>query len=225
MTVDADSGGIGAGRAGPCAGLEVGQTIWEITDNFGVVAGDHRLTLGTHGELIDLVDDASQFPAGVWTFENLDSLALGRASSYFRDSNESGSRVAFRVTQLGFYLQDQWMPTPRLALTAGLRMDVPFLPTAPRQNPEAFQHLEINTALTPSGNPLWSPRLGVNYDLTGRRTAVLRGGLGLFSGRPAYQWFRNVYARTGAQMLICEGEDVPAFTLDPARQPTELRPR
>jgi hypothetical protein len=220
VTVDADSGAIGAGRPESCLGLEVGQTIWEITDNFGVAAGDHRLTLGTHGELIDLVDEASQFRAGVWTFENLDSLALGRASSYVRDSNTAGSRVAFRVTQLGFYLQDQWMPTPRLALTAGLRVDVPFLPTAPRRNPEAFQHLEINTALTPSGNPLWSPRLGANYDLTGRRTAVLRGGLGLFAGRPAYQWFRNVYARTGARRLICVGEEVPAFTLDPARQPT-----
>lgn len=220
VTVNVDSGGTEAGRPGACLGLEVGQTIWEITDNFGVAAGDHRLTLGTHGELIDLVDDASEFQAGVWFFDDLDSLVRRKASSYLRDSSTAGSRVAFRVTQLGFYLQDQWSPTPRLMLTAGLRVDVPFLPTAPSRNPEVFEQLGINTALTPSGNPLWSPRLGVNYDLSGRRTAVLRGGLGVFAGRPAYQWFRNVYARTGARRLICEGEDVPLFTLDPARQPT-----
>ena len=221
VSVLADEGEIVAGRPSPCLGVETGSTIWEVTDNFGIAAGNHRLTLGTHGELIDLVDDALEFQAGAWSFDNLDSLARGKASSYVRDFNLAGSRVAFRVKQIGFYLQDQWMPAPRLTLTAGLRMDVPFVPTQPRQNPVVLQQLGINTALTPSGNPLWSPRLGVNYDLSGRGTAVLRGGLGLFAGRPAYQWFRNVYARTGARRLFCEGDVVPAFTLDPARQPTE----
>ena len=44
------------------------------------------------------------------------------------------------------------MPTPRLTLTAGLRLDVPFVPTPPTQNPLALRELGINTALTPSGN-------------------------------------------------------------------------
>ena len=50
----------------------------------------------------------------------------------------------------------------------------------------------------------------MNYDLSGRGTAVLRGGLGLFAGRPAYQWFRNVYARTASKRLVCSarGADI-----------------
>ena len=35
----------------------------------------------------------------------------------------------FNVHQVGLYLQDQWTPVSRLTLTAGLRFDVPFLPT------------------------------------------------------------------------------------------------
>ena len=216
-----DPGEIAAGTPGSCLGLETGTTIWELTDNLGVAAGSHRLTFGIHGELIDLVDDVLTDPAGFWFFDSLDSLAQGTAGFYIRTLAAAGPQVAFRVNQLGVYVQDQWLPTPRLTLTAGLRFDVPFVPTSPVQNAAALNELGINTALTPSGNVLWSPRLGVNYDLSGRGTALLRGGLGLFAGRPAYQWFRNVYARNGVRRLDCGGDDVPDFTLDPARQPTE----
>jgi hypothetical protein len=221
VPVRADGGEITAGVAPSCIGAESGQTMWELTDNFGMAAGNHRLTLGTHGELIDLVDDVVDLPGGVWFFDSLDSLAQGEAALYLRDSAIAGAQVAFRVNQIGGYAQDQWAPTPRLTLTAGLRLDVPFLPTPPAQNPVALQELGINTALTPSGNILWSPRLGVNYDLSGRGTARVRGGVGLFAGPPAYEWFRQVYARTGTRALTiqCEGDAVPAFTLDPANQP------
>ena len=219
--VAVDSGEIAAGMPGSCLGLETGTTIWELTDNFGVAAGSHRLTFGFHGELIDLVDDVLIAPTGFWFFESLDSLAAGTAAFYTRTRAAAGSQAAFRVNQIGVYVQDQWLPTPRLTLTAGLRFDVPFVPTSPVQNAAALRALGINTALTPSGNVLWSPRLGVNYDLSGRGTAQLRGGLGLFAGSPAYQWFRNVYARNGVLLLDCGGNAVPAFTLDPATQPTE----
>jgi hypothetical protein len=126
------------------------------------------------------------------------------------------------VHQIGFYAQDQWSPTPRLTLTQGLRFDVPFLADPPAQHPVVLRDLGVNTALTPSGNILWSPRLGVSYDLSGRGTTLLRGGIGLFAGRPAYQWFRNVYATTGilSSTIDCSRDVVPAFTLDPADQPT-----
>jgi hypothetical protein len=222
VEVEANEGLMYAGMPNSCLGLESGQTIWELTDNFGIAVGNHRLTFGTHGELIDLVDDVVASPAGFWAFHDLDSLALGQAFHYSRTIATAGSQVAFSVKQIGVYLQDQWEPTPRLTLTAGLRLDVPFLPVPPTQNPLALRDLGINTALTPNGNPLWSPRLGVNYDLSGRGTIVLRGGLGLFAGRPAYQWFRNGYARTGALIsaIECEGDNVPAFTLDPVNPPT-----
>ena len=127
------------------------------------------------------------------------------------------------MRQIGFYLQDQWAPTARLTLTAGLRLDVPFLPNDPPQNPDLLAGLGINTAVTPSGHALWSPRLGLSYDASGRGRTFLRGGIGLFAGRPAYIWFREAHFNTGLQQLhlACTGDATPAFTLDPSRQPTQ----
>jgi hypothetical protein len=223
VSLRADESELFAGTQGLCLGLETGHTMWEITDNLGMVVGNHRLTLGTHGERIDLVDDVLAFPGGVWFFTSLDSLDRGEASGYSRDFTiAADSQVAFRVNQIGGYVQDQWLPTPRLTLTVGLRFDVPFVPQPPAQNATALNDLDINTALTPSGNVLWSPRFGVNYDPSGRSTTVLRGGVGFFAGPPAYVWFRNVYGTTGVRglHLACGEDAVPAFTLDPRQQPT-----
>ena len=227
VTVRADSFDLHAGEqgspSGGCGDRETGHTTWEITDNFGLAAGSHRLTFGVHGQRIDLVENPPGFSRGEWTFENLDSLQRGRASSYLRHyPSRTGERLAFDVYQIGFYVQDQWLATPRLTLTAGLRMDAPFVPDAPPQNPVAMQELGINTAHTPSGNPLWSPRLGVNYDLSGRGTTRLRGGAGLFAGHPPYLWFRGAYLLNApwTTALDCTEGAVPNFTLDLRNQPT-----
>ena len=99
-------------------------------------------------------------------FDSLDSLEQGTPSGYFRlvpgPLAPTGPVADFPVRQLGFYLQDQWAPTGRLTLTAGLRLDVPFVGSEPPQNPDLLASLGINTAVTPSGHPLWSPRLGVS---------------------------------------------------------------
>jgi hypothetical protein len=98
----------------------------------------------------------------------------------------SHSLIGCQAHQIAVYAQDRWAPTSRLTFTAGLRLEVPFVPTPPVQNPALLAALGINTSLTPSGHPLWSPRLGISYDLNGRGTAFVRGGVGLFAGRPAY---------------------------------------
>jgi len=212
-----------AGAADACHGDEIGYTIWELTDNVGVTSGSHRITLGTHDELIDLVDEGRVSIQGQWVFDGLEALEQGTPTGYARDvSGPEEGLAAFHVNQLGVYLQDQWSVTPRLTLTGGIRVEVPFVPTPPGTNPTALDSLGINTSLTPSGHPLWSPRLGVSWDASGRGTTILRGGTGLFAGRPAFQWFRNVYRTNGAlgHRIICGDSAVPAFTLDPASQPS-----
>lgn len=203
------------------------ESIWELTDNLGLQVGAHRLTLGMHHELIHLL---SRFPApdgGLWLFDGLDSLEQGIPSGYSRrlpgPLAPAGPVADFPVRQMGFYLQDQWAPTTRLTFTAGLRLDVPFVGSDPPQNPALLAGLGINTAVTPSGHPLWSPRIGASYDLSGTGRTFLRGGIGVFAGRPAYILFQQSHFNTGLQelQLNCTRTDTPAFTLDPAHQPTE----
>lgn len=224
VIVSADAGALGAGSA--CFAGFSNQTLWELTDNFSWGLGRHRLTVGTHGELahVDRVDFSTR---GEWQFNSLDSLASGISWRYLRNVPNplypEGTPANFRVHQIGLYAQDQWSPTARLTLTGGLRVDVPFLPTPPAFNPTLLSELGINTTLTPSGNMVWSPRLGFSYDLSGRGAAFLRGGVGLFAGRPAYHWFNSVYQLTGMGLfqILCFDQDVPPFTLDPARQPND----
>ncbi|HET8623983.1 MAG TPA: TonB-dependent receptor [Gemmatimonadales bacterium] len=226
LEVQVDDGTVAAGRPPGCEGAVTAQTIWEMTDNLSLASGAHRLTFGTHGELIHLLDASLLFSGGLWFFDGLDALEQGTPSGYLRDLpgplRPEGARADFHVRQIGLYAQDEWTPTPRLTVTAGLRFDVPFLPTPPAQNPTLLSELGIDTGITPDGNVLWSPRLGLNYDLFGRGTTFLRGGIGLFAGRPAYFWLREAYFRTGLEQvrLACFGGDVPAFTLEPTHQPT-----
>jgi hypothetical protein len=220
---------LGAGAVNSCAERFAHQTVWELTDNASWTMGAHHLTLGTHDELIHL--DGVRRPrvgAGRWFFDGLDSLEQGVASRYVRDLISPSAAVtsadAFGVRQVGLYVQDQWTPVSGLTLTGGLRFDVPFLPTTPGRDPAlAAGPLGINTAVTPSGNLLWSPRLGFNYDVGSRGRSFVRGGVGLFSGRPIYLYFSNIFETNGVNLfhVDCRDDgDVPAFTIDPALQPT-----
>jgi hypothetical protein len=227
VVVEVDAGVVVAGEQRGCR-QDNFESIWELTNNLELTAGSHHLTLGTHDELIHIYDAGGTVSdPGAWIFQSLDALEQGLPVVYERfvpgPTIPTGGRPDFKVNQIGFYLQDQWIPNPRLTVTAGLRFDVPFLPTAPPENRELLSALGISTARTPGGRVLWSPRLGVNYDLSGRGATSLRGGIGLFAGRPAYTWLENAYADAGIGLLFleCAFENVPRFTLDPSAQPSQ----
>ena len=167
----------------------------------------------------------------MWSFRNVDSLSAGRPFRYeiALPLRPGGPTADFKVQQLGGYMQDRFAATPRLTVILGLRADVP-VEKAPVKNQTLLDTLGINTGDFPSGNILWSPRLGFNYDVSGDGTTRLRGGAGIFSGRPPYVWMSNAYGNTGREQatLICDGavtgpvaytDTVPAFTVDPAAQP------
>ncbi|MEO7987576.1 MAG: TonB-dependent receptor, partial [Gemmatimonadales bacterium] len=223
VVVRADESFLVAGDEFACTENFSNQDVWELTDNLSWSQGSHQLTFGTHTELIRTRRLTLVYPLGQWQFASLDSLEQGLPEAYFRTlPNPALPEVPaadLGINQVGLYAQDQWAATPSLILTAGLRMDVPFFTSSPVGNPLLRSELGIDNTLTPSGNTLWSPRLGFSYDLAGR--GFLRGGVGLFSGRPAYHWISSVYAFNGldASNLFCDGPAVPAFTLDPASQP------
>ena len=62
----------------------------------------------------------------------------------------------------------------------------------------------------------------MSYDLHGDGRTFLRGGIGLFAGRPAFRWFDEVFVHTGldAVDVRCDRTNVPAFVTDVDHQPT-----
>ena len=224
VVVRADESFLVAGDGFSCTVNFSNQDVWELTDNLSWFQGPHQLTFGTHNELIRTRRLTLIQPLGHWEFASLDSLQAGLPELYSgsvpNPLQPEGSEADLGINQIGLYVQDRWAASPSLTLTAGLRMDVPFVTSSPVRNPLLESELGIDNTLTPSGNTLWSPRLGFSYDLGGK--GFLRGGVGVFSGRPAYHWISSVYGGTGlnASNLSCEGPDVPAFTLDPDNHPS-----
>jgi hypothetical protein len=82
--------------------------------------------------------------------------------------------------------------------------------------------LGIHTGQFPSGNVMLSPRMGFNWDPFGNGNTILRGGVGLFTGRPPYVWMSNAFTGTGLEQatLTCTPGSIPAFTTDIASLPT-----
>jgi hypothetical protein len=211
-----------AGGGGGCTSTsQVRQDAVEVTDNVTSGFGAHVVTLGTHIEMLRFQDRPPR-GAGTWTFLNLDSLEAGRALQYARTfpGPSSTGVVEFDTRQIGLYLQDRWSPARGLQLTAGLRIDVPVLPDRVDVSVALDSALNIDAGRRPSGTLLWSPRLGINYDLRGAGRTFVRGGIGTFNGRPPYAWLGTSLRDDGAHQLslICTGTGVPPF--DPVNQPT-----
>lgn len=106
--------------------------------------------------------------------------------------------------QLGVYVQDEYQINPDLRITAGLRIDLLFYPGDLPRNP-ALEALNLNipdprdagatispdVSQLPKVNPLFSPRIGFNWDVNGDRSFQVRGGTGIFSGRLPFVWISN----------------------------------
>lgn len=206
------------------------QDVFEITNNFTLPIGSHRLTLGTRNEFYEVANLFGQRLFGEWTVNftcptanplcNLDSLAAGAATQYQvgkvfpNDPNRGVAR--FRAASYAFYAQDQWSATDRLTITAGLRAEIPTFRDQPPQNDSVIKYFGQNTADVPSGNVQWAPRVGFNWDVTGDQRNQLRGGAGVFVGRPAYVWLGNAFQNsglTGVGAITCQPtQGVPRVT-------------
>ncbi len=128
----------------------------------------------------------------------------------------------------GGYLQDEWRPTNSLTITAGVRFDVPRFGETGYTNSvadaltfrdETGAPISYDTGEMPSTKLLWSPRVGVNWDVFGDQSTQLRGGGGLFSGRPAYVWISNQIGNTGVLTGFEQLDNTTArpFNPDPNR--------
>jgi len=223
---------IAAGAERYSGANALNQDIWEVTDNLTFPVRMHLITVGTHNEFFHFMNVYFPIEQGLWWFANVDSLARGVPFRYQialpTASRPDGPVADFNVSQLGVYLQDRWTATPRLTLTMGVRYDVPRLPK-PAYNAKLdsiFYGVRTGKVWGPDSvggirtdrmdlSALFSPRLGFNYDVMGNGNTIIRGGVGIFSGRPAYVWVSNAFSNTGMEQatLTCStAATMPAFT-------------
>jgi hypothetical protein len=220
----ADQGRLVAGADRNSQENQLDQHILQLAENVTGHLGDHEVQGGVQLGLLSFRDAFFPQSLGQWTFASLDALEAGTPSRFDRalPLRPEGTLSDFGVTELAFYLQDVWRLHPRFSATFGVRVDVPIVGTSPTFNPAVLDAFGVRTDEVPSGNALWSPRLGLRWDAGANRRTTVHGGLGWFTGRIPYVWLSNAYRSTGLEQaqLTCTGPAVPAFTLDPAAQPT-----
>jgi hypothetical protein len=209
-------------------GNELDQDVYEATANLTFGLGkNHQITVGTHNEFFKFRNLFAQNRYGTWSFASADSLEAGLPRYYeaLLEARTDGFTARFSVKQLGGYIQDAWRPNDRLTVTAGLRFDTPYFKDKPSQNnaKALIDTLKINTGQFPSGNANWAPRVGFNWDPAGTGNTIVRGGVGVFSGRPPYVWTSNAFTGTGLEQVtitcsrivgVGTQANIPGFTLD-----------
>lgn len=214
------------------------QDIWSVTDNLSWYVGNHSFVFGTHNEFYHFSNLFIQDAYGSYFFDSPDDFYAGNIKQYrFAQANTEVTgtprwAAALRAGMLGFYAQDTWNATDKLDLTAGVRMDIPLFFDTPAENASfnafmASKDLGYRTDSRLNSTPLISPRFGFRWNMDDSNRYILRGGIGIFTGRIPFVWLNNAFANTGVQLSsysISVNTNNPDATkelsliLDPAKQ-------
>lgn len=232
---------------------ELRYKSYQLQNNLSVYLGEHNLTFGISAERYESENVFFPGSQSVYVYNSLADFYTD-ANGYLADPNSTTSPVTLRRFQVrwsnipglekpvqplkvwytGAYAQDQWQILENLNVIAGLRIDVPFFENTGYHNPEVdtmnFKDengniVNYRTDKMPDANILFSPRIGFNFDVFGNKMTQLRGGTGIFTGKPAYVWISNQIGNngilTGFERL--DNTTIRPFNPDPNRyKPTNV---
>lgn len=211
----------GAGRFLTAFGYEpftynnqLNSDIFQLNDIATFYTGKHEIVIGTQNYIRKFKNGFAPNYNGTYRFKSLNDFYASvnngtpNAIRYdFRYSALKDGSFPFAevgVAELGFFVQDKWRIKKNLTLTAGLRVDAPiynkdfeFNPNVP--NLTFRDGAKYNTADAPKTSLLFSPRLGVNWDVKGDQKTQVRGGIGVFAGPPPFVWISNQASNNGVQ--------------------------
>ena len=165
--------------------------------------GSHVIKVGATVDFLkyDLLKEINENP--LFVFNGSNSFAFPVEARYgFGDPQVGGNN-----TQFGIYAQDDWSPTPRLTVNAGIRWDVEtgmydrgfVTPQAVRDSISAastpfFVNIDPQRYFTDGTDRknfygAIQPRLGLSYALNEARTTTVFGAAGIFYDRLGYNGF------------------------------------
>ena len=233
-------------------GNKLDYNTFHITDNLTKYAGKHTITGGFNFEKYQ--SNNLFYPAsnGVYIFSSLtsfyaaanESLANGGKPSVtnlptrfqYRYSALPGAvdpMQVLKTTRLDIYGQDEYQASKNLKLTFGLRAAIIDIEPTSLENSAVTAMTfakgeKLNTSTMPKTQILWEPRLGFNMDVFGNKRTQLRGGTGVFTGRPPYVFISNQVGNNGVLTGYIDSDNKGAtkygFTPNPAQYYTPATP-
>lgn len=214
---------------------ELRYGTYQLQNNFSIYGARHTLSFGLSAERYESENVFFPGSQSAYVYNSLDDFYTD-ADDYLANPGRTVSPVRLRRFQVrwsnvpgqdkpiqplevfygGIYAQDEWQVRDNLKLTIGARLDVPSFGDTGFENAEVdgmnFQDEEGNTvqystSKLPDANVLFSPRLGFNWDALGDRSTQVRGGTGVFTGRPAYVWISNQIGENGVLTGFAQFDD------------------
>jgi len=186
----------------------VKNKVVTVTDNVKWLLGSHVLTGGIAYEHQMASNAYMRNGTGYYRYNSVDDFINGAAPESFAltygFNGEKEPRAEVVFNQIGIYLQDEWNINPRLKFNYGIRLDELIFDNGALQRNNAIYDLDfggrrIDTGLWPKNRMQVSPRAGINWDILGDKSLVLRGGTGIFTGRLPLVFFTNM--PTNANMV------------------------
>ncbi len=192
---------------------DVLNKILSFTDNFTYYAGKHTLTFGAAYEYQSV---GNMFMPGSQSYYAYGSLAefmtpgarpIAYSLTYSRvPGKEAVYSAEMKIGQGSLYAQDEVSLGSNVKLTYGVRIDKPFYPEQPLENPSitalTFPNSEgkptnYSTGMWPKSTLYWSPRIGARWDIHGDKREILRGSIGLYTGKLPFVYLTNMPTNSG----------------------------
>ena len=216
---------------------------WQFSDNLTIFKGKHTISTGFNFESFKFFNQFTPTVNGQYVFHNLDSF-YASANAYLANPNMATNPVNLRryaltysnmeggglwnavtkANNIGFYVQDEVAVQDNLTMNFGVRIDIPYFIGSGFENTEVTTYnfvdengepTKLTTSKLPSAKVMVSPRWGFNYDVMGNKKTQLRGGIGLFAGRPAFVWISNQVGNNGVQSGSISTDNTKAFPFSP----------
>lgn len=172
---------------------------WNVGDEFSYRVNKNSFLAGLQFEYTNAKNGYMQMGAGYFLYEtwkdfvNNDKAPAAFAITHGNNDNLEQQFPYLTNCKVSAYLQDEIKFSERFKLTAGVRFELPFYPSMEFNENKDFTRIFANTtgwktSDVPTAYLTVSPRLGFNWDVTGNRTLVLRGGTGIFTGSLPMVW-------------------------------------
>jgi hypothetical protein len=236
---------------------QLNYTTFQLTDNIRFYSGNKTFTLGASYERFKSNNMFFPGSHGVYTFESLaDFYAAAdafKANPATAPATAANFRLQYRYSALpggadplqvlgvntfAVYGQEEMQLTKKFNFTLGFRANIVSMDNTALTNKyitdyvfkdpnNANAPVQINTGTMPATQVLLEPRLGFNYDVQGDKSLVIRGGSGVFTGRPPFVWLSNQIGNNGVltgfiddsnlkTLVNSAGQTVNKFTNDPS---------
>jgi Carboxypeptidase regulatory-like domain len=178
----------------------------------------------SYNTLADFYADANSYLANPNRTVSPVNLQIFQVKYLLQPGQTTPPMQQLDVVYAGGYVQDEWRPRGNLTVTSGLRVDVPRFGNTAFDNPLAngltFRDqngsaVQYNSGGLPEATPYWSPRVGFNWDALSNGTTQVRGGTGVFTGKPPYVWISNQIGNTGVLYGFLDVRNTTAFPFNP----------